>query len=278
MQLDEFLAIYAAYRDVKHSTIEQYRYVVVSYSRFLERPATMRDLEPLSVNRWLQWLSANGSKFTAKSKRMELITLWNLAAQLGHVEPPKMIRHVRTPEVAVDVLTDEQLASLRRAAHEATGEYNGYRKSDILRTLIQATLETAMRIGDLTSIEWDWMRSHRGRFELVERVQGKTSRRRRVCFSDALIDDIAKWHGTGGLTWPFGSKRTAQEWLANCGERAGVRVTWTKLRKTAITDVERQQPGTGWLFAGHSSPETTRKWYTDWSKIEVPKPRFPHEA
>lgn len=278
MHLEEFLSVYAAYRDVKPSTVDQYRYAVLSFSRFLERPARFEDLQPLIVNRWLQWMSLKGSKHTAKTRRMELVTLWTLASDLGHVEPPRMIRTVRVPDMAIDIVTRDELERLRHVIRGLRGKYNGYRRSDMMRTLVQATLETAMRIGDLRSLEWEWMLSHRGRFNLVEVVQGKTSRRRRVRFSNALIDDIASWHGASGLTWPFGSPYTPQHWMRQCATKVGFDVTWTKLRKTAITDVESQRPGTGWLFAGHASPETTRKWYTDYSRVDVPRPRFEHDA
>jgi len=271
MTLSALVDTYRAYRDVCRSTVDQYRYCVLSYSRFLQREAQLTDLNPLLVNQWLEWLCDNGSKRTANSRRMEMLTLWNLAADLDLAPRPKMVRTIKFAEHRIDVLTCQQIVELRSEILKLKNKYNGYFRRDLLFTLVQATLETSLRIGDLLSIEWPWILAQHGRFEWI---QAKTGRRRRVEFSQALLARIQAWHAPSGLTWPFGSRNTPSRWLSVCSSRLGFDVTFTTLRKTAITDVERQRPGTGWLFAGHASPDTTRTWYIDHTKIDVPRPRF----
>jgi len=46
--------------------------------------------------------------------------------------------------------------------------------------------------------------------------------------------------------------------------------------KPAITSVERQAPGIGWIFAGHKSPATTQQWYIDAERAyaAIPRPDY----
>lgn len=269
MILSEFLDTYADFRNVKQSTLDNYRYVLLRYSKHLKRPAELSDLSDRSVNRWLRSLECTHAPDTVRSTRCTILSVWNLAAKVEpQVEPPNLIRQAPRIDTAIETINGEQIQALIVAANGMTKKYNGYRRSDYYRTLIRAILESSMRIGDLHSLEWN---DAQRPFSIV---QGKTGRRRRVSFSKKLLDDMKRWHSRSGLCWPAGSPKTSGRAIASLGRSLGFHCTTTILRKTSITNVERQQPGTGWLHAGHASPETTRRWYTDWEQVKAPRPDF----
>lgn len=260
MTLDDFVGTYADFRPIRPSTESQYRYCVLSLERFLGRPATLADLTPEIVNPWLRHLAASGSVYTAHSRRCTLLSIWRLAAELGHIDPPRRVRRVKRPEHLIDAISAEQCRELVAATAGLRSKFRGYCWRDLMRTWIVAALETALRPGDMLSLQWSQLSATGGRFALI---QQKTGKARRVAFSQSLMRDIGTWHKPTGLVWPI-SRQSAGRRIKLVGERIGLAgLTHTDLRKAAITDVERQCPGAGWIFAGHASPATTQSWYID---------------
>lgn len=273
MELKDFLATYSTYRDIEQSTIEQYRYVLDCFSRHLGRPARLSDLQPGLVNSWLASLKSTHSPHTVHSRRNTILSIWHVATELDVAEAAKMVRRVKVPKHVVTRLTTQEIERIFAAAERLRGVYNGYRWNDMVRTWIQATLETAMRPGDMRSLELIDVLSHRGKLTII---QQKTGVVRRVLLSPRLLRDIGSWHGPSGLVWPLGDKQIMARKLTLVGRLADVKLTHTQLRKTAITDVESQLPGAGWRFAGHATPATTQQWYIDWDAADgdLPRPNF----
>lgn len=275
MTIEMFLKMYyQQVRDVRESTIQQYSWCVLSFSKWLGRPAEIDDLGQDVVNGWIRHLTSTLSRETAKSRRMTLLSIWNAAAALGYTKARTTgIRIVKTPAHIVRSLSSEQCHAIVDVISRLHGTLFGYPKSAYLSSLVKATLETSLRQSDLHLLEWPDVRDSGGRLQIV---QFKTGVRRWVFLSQGLLREISAWHGTAGLVWPRGERGTIGRILQRVGRELNLRLTHTRLRQTAITDVERQQAGAGWLFAGHASPETTRRWYTDFDRVAdgLPRPSF----
>lgn len=271
--LSELLAIYRTYRDIEDSTVEQYQFVLDCFGRCLGREPLVSDLEPMAVNAWLASLRDTHSPHTVKSRRNTILSLWHIATELELAAAPRMIRRIKTPPRIVHRLSHDEIARIFIEAEALPGRYNGYLWRDLVRTWVQATLETALRPGDMRSLEWPDVVAACGRLTIV---QQKTLVVRRLALSSRLMDDIHKWHSENGLVWPLGCRFIMGRKLSAIGEAANVRLTHTLLRQTSITDVEAQQPGAGWRFAGHSNPATTQTWYIDREDADrdIPRPRF----
>lgn len=275
MTLDAFLKMYyALIRDVRDSTIDQYGWCVLSFSKFLGRPALLSDLRHDVVSAWIKWLCGRGSKETAKSRRMTLLSIWSAATALGYAPARSgVVRPVKVPNRVVRSLTTEQCADVMSETRKLRGRLFRCRKAPYMTTLVRATLETSMRQSDLHILEWPDVVACHGTLQLV---QIKTGVRRWAFMSRELLNEIAAWHGPHGLIWPRGERGTIGKILQKIGLKLGIRLTHTRLRVAAITDVERQQAGAGWIFAGHASPATTRTWYTDFDRVadSIPRPTF----
>lgn len=275
MTIEMFLKMYySQVRDVRESTVEQYGWVILSFSKWLGRPAELTDLRHDVVNDWIRHITNTLSRETAKSRRMTLLSIWNCAAALGYANRrTERIRTVKTPQRIIKALTQEQCTQIMHEARKLRGTLFGYPKGPYVASLVRATLESSLRFSDLHLLQWPDVVESGGKFQIVQRKNGV---RRWVFFSSELLAKIAKWHGSDGLVWPRGDRATVGKILQKIGRNLGIRLTHTRLRVAAITDVERQKPGSGWHFAGHADPTTTSKWYTDFDRVAdgLPRPQF----
>lgn len=272
MFLSQFLDSYAIYRDVEESTIQQYRYVVKCFSQFLGREANLDDLKVELVNDWIKSIKGRLSPHTCKSRRMTILVIWNLATRLDLAGPPKNVRIVRTPDLLIPTLTREQVNDLRSACDRLRKMWKSVTVCGYMRTIVDATLETALRQSDLHRIKLSQICDRP-----IHIIQKKTGYRRMAVLSETLIARILAWHNRQEFIWPAHSRTLIATRLRLLGRKLGIdNLTHTTLRKTAISDVEAQSPGTGWIFAGHRSPATTQKWYTDANQqyLGLPRTRF----
>lgn len=273
--LSELLCVYETYRDIKKNTFNQYNWCIVSLEKHLGRVATTDDLNTETINRWLRYMRDVHSPYTCKSRRMTMVTLWRFAYEMEMCSAPvRHVRAVKTPDRCVSTLDAEQVQSILDVADNLRGKYLGFTWRNLMRTWIKGTLETSCRPADMIALQWIDLKASQGHIQII---QQKTGRRRRAMFSLGLMCDIAKWHGDcDGPVWPLGKNSIFGRKIQEISDAVGIKFTHTTLRKTAITDVEAQQPGAGWIFAGHSSPATTRQWYTDADRAyrDIPRPRF----
>jgi integrase len=271
--LIDFLQKYAIYRDIQPSTFDQYRWCVQSFERHLGRPARTGDLTSDHVNEWLAALRGRLSPFTAKSRRTTMLSIWNLAAELGIVDRPRLVRTVKAPRRPIDVLTADQIRQLVLACQSLRGAYCGYAWADLMRTWLLAVVATALRPSDMLSLDWPIVFQAGGSVRITQR---KTGHPRTVVLPRHLVSDIALWHAADGPIWPANSAAVYGKRVADLGRRQGIRVTHTLIRKTAISDVEAQRPGLGWVFAGHATPATTQQWYISHTSAykDIPHPRL----
>lgn len=264
--LAEFLDEYTSIKDIRTGTIRQYEYVILSFRDFLEREPLMADFNRQAVNGWLKWLqdTRDFSPFTLKSRRITMLSIWRLAAELEYVDPPRslFIRKVKLPDRQIETITIEDVHRIIALARRDRRRMRGFpwRRGDYFRSAIMAIMETSLRTSDLHRLDFTDVMKADGHFPII---QVKTGHRRWVRMSDHLLDDIRSWHPGHGLIWPRVCRNMLRRELNKLGQVIGKHVTPTILRKTAITMAEQRQPGSGWIFAGHKGPETTRLWYTD---------------
>ena len=258
MTLQMLLSHYANYRDIRPSTIRQYELSVRSLTKFLGREATTEDLTSDTVNRWLRSLDL--SPFTIRCHRRQLLAIWRGGADLDLLAgPPKGIRRIATPERVIRTLTSDECQKLVTVASRARGKIAGLPAAWYLETFIRATLDTAMRKSDLHGLDRQRVITARGRLEIV---QVKSKRRRVVRLSGATLTAVKALASDGPKIWPEPRRELLTRWIRRLAIQAGIgHVTHTDLRRSAIYAVEKQAPGTGWLFAGHSCDQITRQWY-----------------
>ena len=258
MRLSKFVDVYALSRDLAPATVENYRVAAQMYDRF-----SGGVLDDETVNRWIAYLAdGQRSKHTIASRRRALLVLWRAAWEDGLAPQPGRIRRVKVPSTAKDVWTPEQIARLANQASKLCGWYQFggsiVRRAPWWRSLVLSAWDTGLRWSDLQRIEFPV----RGSFAIV---QAKTGNEKTVHLRDSTLsairattDDVP----ARSLVWPHWEKRDRfYRWFRSLVVSAELDGTFSKIRRSSITYVERETPGLGQIHAGHTSRATTEKWY-----------------
>jgi integrase len=257
MLLHDYLEQYNLTHDVKPSTLAHYRWVVASFERFAG-PTQTEALTADTVNGWLLWLRENGrSPFTTKQRKISLLVLWRSAWREGLAPTVQECRRVRVPEPPRRSWLPEDVSRLVAACASLRGDWRGW-----WRTFLLAAYETGLRRCDLQQLQRPDL--VRGNGSVIV-TQIKTGKLVACTLSPSTLDEILDYcPPSRKLIWPWPYRVEAfYRAFQRLAKSAGVQGTFGVLRKTSATEVERERIGTAWLHLGHSSPDTTRKWYTD---------------
>lgn len=251
-----------------------------SYGGFLGRPATTGDLEKAIANRYVRWLAANRSPSTTRTKRSGLLMLWRYAARLELCSPPPRLVSMRNQKPTVRAWTLEEVRQLRDHCLTLRGRFAGVPKRLYFASLVAAGYETGLRLGDQLSLERIWfvpLPGGEARLTMIEAKTGKPCRRVLSAETMRLIDDSMASQPDRRLVWPLNVRRETfydhfRRLVAGAGIRQG---TYRYLRRAAGTQAEKQRPGGGRLFLGHSSEQVTRDSYLDPWQLEPEPLRVP---
>lgn len=89
MPLNELLETYIANRPgMTRNSADQYLYTLKAFEKFLERPATLGDLDEDLVTRYTAMRLQKWSQSAAKRDRNSLVVWWRFAAKRKLIEPP----------------------------------------------------------------------------------------------------------------------------------------------------------------------------------------------
>lgn len=277
MTLHDYLVRYNLSRDIRPATLEHYEWVIKSLHAFLGRQVCLEELTGDLLNRYLLWMREKGcSPFTVKNRRNSLLVLWRSANDEGLAPPVEKVRRISVPEPAKDVWTPEEVAKLVSSCDILGGRFRKTRimRAPYFRTMILAGYDTGLRQSDLHAI-----RAMDVQHDTIGIVQIKTSRQVSIRIRPSTVDKIRSFLGSDGrqLVWPKWTHRRGafSRLFKRIVENAELHGTFGKLRKTSGTEVEREQPGVGWVHLGHSNPQTARVWYINQARAysgNVPMP------
>ena len=213
------------------------------------------------VNDWLDDLRENRAPDTVRTQRGNLLVVWWWAFREGLIdEPPLRVRRLRPVSRSPQAWTLQEVHQLILAAER-----------DPLRplwwsSLIRTGYDTALRLGDLLRLRRDAVA------DTLEIRQGKTGRVVAVRLRPETLAVVRRHLGhptSSPLCWPLWGRREAfyrgfRAVVARAAIRPG---TFRWLRRSAATQLEREQPGRGTELLGHASRRTTEAWYLDRSQL-----------
>lgn len=262
MLLEEYLSRYSRLHELRPTTLEHYHWVIRSFERHNGALRTS-DLSGMAVSSWLAWLQDQGrSPWTIKQRRISLLVLWRAAWQDGLAPPLEPVRRLRPVRHSPQAWTLAEVRTLVRTAEQLRERARWW------SSLVRAAYDSGLRLGDLLALTIDQLGPVMGL------SQTKTSRPV-VCQLRPTTLWAIRLHLAGrtdGIVWPWPYRREAlyahfKRLVAAAGIRPG---TFRWLRRTAATQSERVQPGSGTALLGHASRSTTEAWYIDRSQLQVP--------
>lgn len=241
----------------------QLRYTWGAYTRESGRSG-LDALDADSVNSWLDSLRRTHRPDSCRTQRGNVLVLWWYAYRQGLVsEPPLRVRRLRPIRRQPVAWTVDEVRQLVETAEQWPSRPWWW------SSLIRVGYDTALRLSDLLGLRTDQIAASM----TVE--QSKTQRQVAVRLREetlAVVRRHLREQGPSRLVWPLWAGREAMyRAFARIVVRAGIRPgTFRWLRRTAITQVERIEPGRGTQLAGHCSRSTTETWYIDRGQLEAP--------
>lgn len=248
---------------------------IADLGAFLTRPPTVADLSRETINGWIDQRVGESrlSCYTVKTRRGAILALWRAANDLDLLrDPPAKIRKVKIRQKNPTAWhRDEVQRLLTFVLFECEPERfdKVYLPSDLYwGSLIAAAYDSALRLGDLLSLEREWIRKGKDGAGLIRIQQSKTERLVSCRFNPPtmeLIDRLMAENPSRRLIWPLWCRRECfYERFKKLVRAAGIRQgTFRYLRRASATHIEQSSPGTSYRHAGHADPSTTMKHYLD---------------
>jgi integrase len=267
VDIREVPALYRQNHDITIDSLVQLENVAKLLSRFAGGKLDTNGLTVELANRWLCARKDDGlSPATIKGNRTSLLMLWREAHDLGAATEAGKVRTVKVPAKIPVAFTLEEVRLLIAACAQLKGTFRRVpiRRRIYFSSLFNADYDTALRLGDLLSIErsWIWPGGY------VSIVQSKTRQSHRVQLRAetlAQIDEcMADWPGRA-LIWPeFAKRKRVYEYVRRLVGIAGIRKGTTKwIRRSSASYVEAAHPGCGAAHLGHKTAGLAERYYFD---------------
>lgn len=149
--LRDLLHSYVADRpDLSPLSADQIRYTLNNYERFLHHAPRLADLAKSNLIVFCQTFKAAP---TANKNRVNLISLWNHAADLELLPPPPRIAKRKEPIRAPVVFTLDEVRRLWLATDLLEGNWDGVPIRQAWKVAIAVLWDTAARVGTLLKAE-----------------------------------------------------------------------------------------------------------------------------
>jgi site-specific recombinase XerD len=273
MTLRDFLAAYAASRDIAPGTQDGYRYAVDCFGKHVGKPAALRDLSTKAVNDWVEAeLRAGLARITIRNYSCAVVTLWRAAHEDGLCRTgPAGIRRVKVPRPIPEAWRPQDMRALLLAAEGLTGIHRGTQAKwcDLARAWLLVGYYSGLRGCDLLTIPIDTLLSGR---PIVIR-QAKTDWPVIVTLPVSAVEAVrATVPPRRELFLPI-HRSTLYDVAKDLLTRAGLSGSPKWLRRTGATQVESQYPGSAMAFLGHKTPGLAFRHYIDQTQIQIARPR-----
>lgn len=265
---------YILYRSLADSAAYQLDRSARLMEEWLERPASIGDLNDRTVSQFLRAIETDYSQRTVANQRTNLLCLWRFAADEKLCPPPHRVRKVTRPEPCPIAWTHDEL----RKIVSQCGQLEGRFRSGVLRSLYCSTLvkfcyESGLRRSDVWRIKRDMIRDDGS---IVLR-QKKTSQAHWPRIRLDTLAAIALLIDDPPMACPFKSDGSwYQFWKREVTTPAGVRHgALQQLRRSGATHLAIAHPEAVQRYLGHRSP-TMQKHYVD-DSIARPQQHLPPE-
>lgn len=270
MEISTFVATYLAQRTVSKEYAAHLVRTGLSVATITGRDLSSLDVGPLNL--WLASIEVV-SPINAFNIRRQVKTIWKAAHAQGFAPPVGELRRIRVPKKTPQALRIEEIARLIDYTDTLVGCFQRSKCARRLywRSLFMAYYDSALRVGDLRSVERQWIAG--GIFSVVQHKVNSVHHVRLRPETMAAIDEYLNGR-TAGPIWCRLNRKNFFNQLRKIFDAAGVRGSSKWIRRSSASYVERERPGTGWRHLGHAKPGLAESNYLDPS-ICAPEPSLP---
>jgi site-specific recombinase XerD len=165
-------------RIASKNTERLYAAAVARFSRYLERPATLADLDDLTVSRWLRSMRDELAPATIVGYAKNIRAFWDWCARKGKVKCFPTFADPPIPRHIPRAWSEEQLNMLLKACGQMKGTVADVPASLWWVSLLLLTLDTGERRGALFQLTWEHFDAKTGRLEApaeIRKGRGKSA-------------------------------------------------------------------------------------------------------
>lgn len=222
------------------------------------------------ANQFVDWLRSRPISVTTQhTRRRAFSVLWRAAYDAGECPVFEPFRKIRVAKRSPRAWSIEDVQNLFAVTIRDSSEWAwNMSVGTYWGSLFSAAWDTGLRLGDLLSLELDWLiRDQKSGTAVVVMSASKTGKEHVVTLNAPtmqLIDQSIKEHPQRKLIWPLRNAR--REFYRDVKKRlavVGLEGSFRYLRRSAVTYAESISPGMGTRLAGHSDSRTTRESYID---------------
>jgi integrase len=220
MTVRELTAKYARVRELSPKTRALYEMMWNRFERFLQRPATIADLNVDTVAEYIEWRKLTPGwrgrvpkPATVKRDRNMIRATWEYAARRKFADDFPELPTVRVPESIPTgrAWTAEEASALIRQAKKRIGHVGGLPASWWWPTLLYAAACTAERFEALTSIKWAQVDLDRHTMLFLAHTRKGSTRDIVRSIRPQLAEMLAEHRrGDDDLVWPWDRKSRSQ--------------------------------------------------------------------
>lgn len=265
MQLIDFVAnVYRPLRLRGKSprSVLLHHVAVRNFSKWLERPATLADLDDLTLARYLDSRAEQVAPHTVERERSALVAQWRLACDRGLLAVRPTLQPTPLPQRIPTAWTVPQLNKLFQAARHARGTVGPVPASIWFPAILTLAWESGERIGALLAAQ----RADLTNGRLAIHADARKGRRepKMHFLSEGCVAQLLEARAPGRpevLWWPM-SLPSLYDRLHKILDDAGLRgkrVAFHQMRRSAATHLVAAG-GDAQVFLGHAEPRTTLKY------------------
>jgi integrase len=245
-------------------TLTLYDYSIRLFGDTLKRPATLKDLDDLTVSRHLQRLHLQGySPHSINKERDQLLAIWRLAARKKLVDEFPEVQRLPAPRNIPQAWTLDEIGRLISAAENQPGEYYGVPAGLWWAARITLCYATGERTTAIGLAKWSDLRNSVIEFP-PENRKGKQSPNivELPAYAMKRLGKIRTPSRDLIFPWPYGETYQYHV-FSQINRRAGLpdgsKHKFHCLRRTHATQLKIAggDPSTS---LGHSNPATTARY------------------
>ena len=234
------------------------------------------EISAVHINRYLKQRVKSVSEITVFNERRVLLTLWTWAYENHYVaEPPRGVMKIKTrqpPVVAWRLATCKKIVNY--SLLEFHGSFrNGLKKGEFLAAWCLLAYETGARAGDIHS----WTKANIKGQRVIWTVSktGQSLSRYISPKAQSLIERLLDASPDGTLFNWVCCRRYAFVVMRKMLDECGVDGSSKWFRRTAGTQAEMAQAGSGSLMLGHKSRSVFLNHYYDVTQASSNLPELP---
>lgn len=260
--MDEDLApqlrLYFLFRSLAQGSEYRVGRAVAVFAIYLERAASLSDLDDERVSEWIRWLQSRYAPKSVVGFRGDLLSVWRDCAGRGLCTPPNRVRRVKKPEPLPIAWTNQEKSRLVTRTRSLRGTFpNGVSRAEYCEALVLAINDTGLRRSDIWRLRREQVRADGS----IPMRQHKTSFTHEPRMRPETAAKFLRLPGDPPLACPYASPSGFYKFWKTVTAGAEIRHgALQQMRRTGATHLAITHRESVQRYLGHRTAEMARHY------------------